>query len=64
VKPGDLVRPLSIFKRGTLGLIVEGPAPANGAFGVQEGNLFRVLINGQTSYMFEFELEVVDEFLR
>jgi hypothetical protein len=58
--PGDLVRPLAIFKRGTLGLIIEDHGPADGAFGVQEGNLFGVLIDGHISYMLEFELERVD----
>jgi len=61
MKPGDLVKPLAIFDRNTFGIIVSGPTPANGTFGVQAGALYEVLIKGQISFMFEFEMEVLHE---
>ena len=61
MKPGDLVKPLAIFDRNTFGVIISGPMPANGIFGVQAGALYEVLIKGQISFMFEFELEVLHE---
>jgi hypothetical protein len=61
VRPGDLVKPLAIFDRNTFGIIISGPTPANGTFGVQAGALYEVLIKGQISFMFEFELEVLHE---
>lgn len=61
MKRGDLVKPLVIFDRNTVGVIVGGPTPANGTFGVEHGDLYEVLIKGQISFMFEFELEVLNE---
>ena len=61
MKLGDLVRPLVIFSRDTVGIIVAGPTPANGTFGVQIGSLYEVFIRGQICFMFEFELEALNE---
>jgi len=61
VKRGDLVKPLVIFDSKTVGIIISGPAPANGTFGVQIGSLYEVLIRGQMCFMFEFELEPLNE---
>lgn len=61
MKAGDLVRPLVIFDSGTVGVIIKGPEPANGTFGVQEGEFYEVLINGNVCFMFNFELEALDE---
>jgi hypothetical protein len=61
MKKGDLVKPLAILDRNTHGIIISGPAPANGTFGVQVGALYEVLIEGQISFMFEFELEILHE---
>ena len=58
---GDLVRPLVIFDSKTIGIIVAGPTPANGTFGVQVGSLYEVFIRGQICFMFEFELEALNE---
>ncbi len=61
MKKGDLVKPLVIFDRNTLGIIVSGPETANGTFGVQIGSLYEVLIAGRISFMFDFELEILHE---
>jgi len=61
MKPGDLVNPRVIFDKKTVGIITGGPTPANGAFGVQNGLLYEVLIEGQISFMFDFELEALNE---
>jgi hypothetical protein len=60
MKRGDLVKPLVIFDSKTVG-IISGPAPANGTFGVLVGSLYEVLIRGQICFMFEFELEPLNE---
>jgi hypothetical protein len=59
MKPGDLVRPLVIFRRGTVGVIISGPSPSRGAFGVREGSLYEVLIDGGVSFLFDYELAVI-----
>jgi hypothetical protein len=61
VKRGDLVKPLVIFDSKTIGIIISGPTPANGTFGVLVGSLYEVLIRGQISFMFDFELETLNE---
>ena len=61
MKSGDLVRPLVIFGKDTVGVILNGPKPANGAFGVKDGNIYDVLINGQVCFLFDTELEPFDE---
>ena len=61
MKPGDLVKPLVIFDSKTIGIITSGPEPANGTFGVQDSSLYEVLISGQISFMFDFELEPLNE---
>ena len=61
MKRGDLVKPLVIFDSKTVGIIISGPAPANCTFGVQIGSLYEVLIRGQMCFMFEFELEPLNE---
>lgn len=61
MKRGDLVKPLVIFDSKTVGIIISGPAPANGTFGVQIGSLYEVFIRGQICFMFEFELEPLNE---
>ena len=61
MKPGDLVKPLVIFDSKTIGIIISGPEPANGTFGDPDGLLYEVLIRGQISFMFDFELEPLDE---
>ena len=65
MKPGDLVRfkPRS-EQRSTesrCGIIISGPTPANGTFGVLVGSLYEVLIREQICFMFEFELEPLNE---
>ena len=61
MKRGDLVKPLVIFDSKTIGIIISGPEPANGTFGVQIGSLYEVFIRGQICFMFEFELEPLNE---
>lgn len=61
MKRGDLVKPLVIFDSKTIGIIISGPTPANGTFGVQVGSLYEVFIKGQLCFMFEFELEAMNE---
>ena len=61
MKRGDLVKPLVIFDSKTIGIIISGPTPANGTFGVKFGNLYEVLVKGQAVFMFEFELEILNE---
>lgn len=58
---GDLVRPLAIFGKDAVGVILDGPNPSNGTFGVEMGTLYEVLINGHVCFMFDIELEPVDE---
>jgi len=61
MKPGDLIRPLVIFDKVTVGVILDGPKPADGAFGVKDGNIYDVLINGHVCFLFDTELEPLDE---
>ena len=61
MKPGDLIRPLVIFGKGAVGVILDGPKPADGAFGVKDGNIYDVLINGHVCFLFDTELEPLDE---
>ena len=61
MNPGDLVRPLVLFGKDAVGVILDGPKPADGMFGVKDGNIYDVLINGQVSFLFETELESLDE---
>lgn len=61
MKVGDMVRPLVIFDSRTVGVIIKGPEHANGAFGIQEGELYEVLINGNICFMFNFEMETLNE---
>ena len=61
MKPGDLVRPLVLFGKDTVGVILDGPKPADGIFGVKDGNIYDVLINGQVSFLFETELEFIND---
>lgn len=62
MKPGDLVKPLVIFDSKTIGIITSGPEhTARGTFGVQDGLLYEVLISGQIRFMFDFELEALNE---
>ena len=61
MKPGDLVRPLVLFGKDTVGVILDGPKPADGVFGVKDGNIYDVLINGQVSFLFETELKLIND---
>jgi hypothetical protein len=61
MKPGDLVRPLVLFGKDTVGVILDGPKPADGIFGVKDGNIYDVLINRQVSFLFETELELIND---
>jgi hypothetical protein len=60
MKPGDLIRPLVIFGKGAVGVILDAK-PADGAFGVKDGNIYDVLINGHVCFLFDTELEPLDE---
>lgn len=61
MKVGDLVKPLVIFDSNTVGIIVSGPDPANGIFGIEKGDIYEILVNGQVCFMFDFELEAVSD---
>ena len=61
MKRGDLVRPLAIFGKDAVGVVLEDPKPSNGVFGVKTGMLYEVLINGHVCFMFDIELEPVNE---
>jgi hypothetical protein len=61
MKPGDLVRPLVLFGKDTVGVILDGPKPADGIFDVKDGNIYDVLINRQVSFLFETELELIND---
>jgi len=61
MKPGDLVRPLVLFGKDTVGVILDGPKPADGKIGVKDGNIYDVLINRQVSFLFETELELIND---
>ena len=61
MKPGDLVRPLVLFGKDTVGVILDGPKPADGIFGIKDGNIYDVLINEQVSFLFETELELIND---
>ena len=61
MKPGDLVRPLVLFGKDTVGVILDGPKPADGIFGVKDGNIYDVLINRQVCFLFETELELIND---
>jgi hypothetical protein len=61
MEPGDLVRPLVIFGKDAVGVVLDGPKPSNGTFGVENGTIYEVLINGQVCFMFDTELEAFDE---
>ena len=61
MKPGDLVRPLVLFGKDTVGVILDGPKPADGIFGIKDGNIYDVLINGQVSFLFETELKLIND---
>ena len=59
MRVGDLVKPLVIFEKKTVGIIVSGPKRSNGLFGIHDGLLYEVLINGHISHMFEDELKLL-----
>ena len=61
MKVGDLVKPLVIFDSSTVGIIVSGPDPANGTFGIENGDIYEILVNGKVCFMFDFELEAVSD---